>query len=412
MSFFIRKFKKPKSYKVIQSIDDFISLHGINSFGQIELDSFTYFIDCDFLDTEGLELVAYGKKITIDAPSQNNNTLGIFGSGKRLISAYNTDLFIKNIGLSAIGANTEAIYMSGTGVESLDMFYTSFASGTCFGTLDGIRQGLMSTCFSFGAKQGFLLRGNIDGFRVTDTRILEINSYEVNNYIVKGDVGCRIRNFRSDVNADVASGDCAFSFDYDMITEDGGFQITNGRFQGDGVMVTPFTTGDSLKPEKSRKSIFLGNSGNIAKNTRVGATMVVTGESITAAPVGVDVEILGAVEVVDKEWFDITGNSIVAQSTKLGLCRVFGDIEIDAGANDIVEIIIKKWVNDTSSYVDVKRIPKQILNSIGGRDVQYYNIDTTTELNDGDFIKLFGNNNSDSTPFTMLNNSILSVKQI
>jgi len=81
------------------------------------------------------------------------------------------------------------------------------------------------------------------------------------------------------------------------------------------------------------------------------------------------------------------------------------------GSNDIVEIVVRKWDNLSSTYMDLQTIRRIIVNSPAGADTAEYAILTNATMRQNDRIELFVRNTTDNSSVTMLNSSKIVISE-
>jgi len=396
----------------VKNIAELIALHTPNINNEIQLDNAVYKIDSTNFNATGYKLIGHVNGTTIAGYSQNINTLFSTEDNITLIST-SGNLFVKHINITISGTNSRAIDMNGaTGSEALDMFYTTFINCTELGHLNNIRQVFWSAGFSVGCQKGFLCQGVwSNGIKLVDSRIVNMS-----NYIFKGDTGFTCRNIRSNVNATIPTGSYAFNFDYNNIIDDSGYQIINGYFDGGGVMIAPFTTGDTTATQNSRKSYFKdnkGGGGTIAfRNTYIGAEWICSSEVVTPLTQNIETKILGGVTYTNEvHFYHSTNNSFVYSPTIPKYIDISGNIYLVGGQNDIVEIIIKQWDDSASAYIELQRIRRIIVSSPSGEDTAEYSILTTALMSQNDRIEAHVVNLTDNSSIKMILTSKLQLRE-
>lgn len=402
-----------KTQKVIQSLAQLLQLHPPNAQNEIILDNCVYLFDLKGADGNftGYKLKYNGYPVAIAGMSQAITEIFTTEDGVSFIESTNGDLFLININIGATGVGSQAISMIGDGSQSIDMFYTAFTEGTKYGTISNIRQGYWSNGFSFNAREGFLLQGALGGFTLFDSRIINTG-----NYILKGDVGATFNAIRSNVNATIPTGAVAFDFDYPMFNADAAYQIQDGRFDGDGEVVSDFTTGDAVKAYKSRKSLFKDNAGVLGAltNTIIGGNWRLETQITTPLTFNVPAKMLGGVTYNDLEHFTQTGdNTLTYNSTVTRTVKVTGGLILDGGANDELVVILRKWDDSASTYVDIEEFPNIVSNVIGGRDIAIYNIIARVpDMDLSDRLEYWLVNRSDNTDATALVGAKMFVEKL
>ena len=189
MTEIIRSVKKLKTVITVNNISDLLSTHTVSAGNKIDAKAVTYLIDNNSLDfgIYSLSNVVSGVRFGLQGANKGVSSITSSQAGISLIESINQNLLISDLDISATGAGSEAIKMTGTGNESIDLLNVSFSGATNMGTLEALRQGFWTGGFSFGASSGFLLKGAWGGFRITSSRFINLGGA-----LLKGDVGFSI----------------------------------------------------------------------------------------------------------------------------------------------------------------------------------------------------------------------------
>ena len=393
----------------IRNVNDLIRTHTLTDGYKFDAKNVMYRIDNNSFDwgIYTLSNITSGVRFGIEGAAKGITSMSSTEDGISLIECIGTDLLISDLDISVTGAGSEAIKMTGTGVEAIDLLNVSFSGSTAMGTLESLRQGFWTIGFAFGALSGFLLKGaNWGGFRITSSRFINLGSA-----LLKGDVGFSIGNIRSDVNIDVLAGQYAFDFDYDMITEDQGYQLENGRYSGAGDMVAPFTLGsgaDTTEAEKSRKSFFKGNKGNLSKNTNIGGAIKVTAETATTLAADTLTELAGTTNAMNLVHMVSNANGELQHNTASSQCyQPFIDVTIDATQNREIKLSLVKILVG-GGLVELFSKTKDVANFVGNNDVVFFSFTNPCfDLEEGEKVKLYATCIGNSDTVTLLTDSTL-----
>jgi len=398
---------------VIQSVVDFLDLFGANASKQITLPKATYLIDSVNLDMLDYTLIST-EDITIRGFSQNINQITSTANGIDLITVNGANLFLDNIKIESSGTGSQAIVMTGTGVESLDAQYVEFIGATAWGTLTNLRQGFLVFSFAFGSTRGFLLQGSFGGFRIASSRLINVGQY-----ILKGDSGFTCDAIRSDMFATIPTGAFAFNFDYDMFNTDGGYQLSGGRYDGDGEMVSNFTLGsgaDNILAERSSRSFFTNNQGSKGRETVIGGEWVVAPDdsaTTTISAINTPVKLAGVTTYSFLEHFSQTlDNEFVYSSSEQRRIKVEGNITIECRQDDTVQLSIQRFDFATSTWIVEKTYERLVLRLQGGRDIADFPISARMTVNQGDKISIYGANLSSTQNMTMEESSEIIITKL
>jgi len=394
----------------ISNIDELIAIHPPNASDEIELGNNIYEIDSlDFEIPAPYSLIS-NVDTAISGMSQVINKLRSSQDNHSLITS-TANLFFYQIQLQADGVNSEAITMNGaTGFESLDMKYVEFTGNTKYGTLTGIRQGYWSDGFSLNAKEGFTMNGTwAGGFTIANSRIINTG-----NYILGEGTSLIMNSIRSNVNCDILTGDVAFDFDYNNFNSDEAYQLENGRYNGAGLMISQFTDAlrDTDDPWRSRKSLFKGNAGSLSNNTHVGGYWKCTVEVLTPLTLNVSTKVLGTTVYSELQHItQTTDNAFIHNTTQDTDYEISGFVRFKGGADDEIELEIRKWDDFGGSYSVIQSYVKFVSNLIGGNDTVDFSAATPfVRLSENDRVELWVVNRSNNTDVTMLSDSFLNIK--
>ena len=400
-----------KTKQYISNIEDLLSTHTLTDGYKIDAKNVMYVIDNNSFDfgIYTLSNITSGVRFGLEGANKGVTSITSTEDNISLIECINQNLLISDLDISATGVGSEAIKMTGTGVEAIDLLNVSFSGATNMGTLENLRQGFWTIGFAFGVSSGFLLKGAWGGFRVTSSRFINLQGP-----LLKGDVGFTIGNIRSDVNIDILAGQVAFDFDYDMFNEDQGYQLENGRYTGGGLMVAPFTLGsgaDTTETEKSRKSFFQGNKGNLAKTTRIGGALEFTNEASNSFPNGVLTELLGTTTANNLVHM-LSNNSreLEHNTTSMECYYPFIDVTIEGEPNREIKLSLMK-VETGGGLVELVSKTKTISNVQGNRDVVDFSFSAPCfMLNEGEKVKLYATSIGANSNLTIISSSTLYLK--
>lgn len=101
-------------------------------------------------------------------------------------------------------------------------------------------------------------------------------------------------------------------------------------------------------------------------------------------------------------WTQTDDNEITYNSALTRDFRITVNITVDWGANDELAVVLRKWDNSASAYVDLKTRTRNVSNVIWWLDVAQYNFVTRWEFDENDRIELWLRNNDDGTDATVL----------
>lgn len=392
----------------IRNTNDLLRTHTLTDGYKFDAKNVMYRIDNNSFDfgIYTLSNITSGVRFGLQGANKGVTSITSTEDNISLIECINQNLLISDLDISATGTGSEAIKMTGTGVEAIDLLNVSFSGATNMGTLESLRQGFWTIGFAFGVSSGFLLKGSWGGFRITSSRFINLQGP-----LLKGDTGFTIGNVRSDVNIDILASQVAFDFDYDMFTTDEGYQLENGRYTGDGLMVAPFTLGsgaDTTETEKSRKSFFKGNKGNLSKNTNIGGAIKVTAETATTLAADTLTELAGTTTAMNLVHMLSNANGELQHNTTSNQCyQPFIDVTLSATANREIKLSLVKLLVG-GGLVELFYKTKDVSNFVGNNDVVFFSFTNPCfDLEEGEKVKLYATCIGNSDTVTLLNDSTL-----
>jgi len=238
------------------------------------------------------------------------------------------------------------------------------------------------------------------GFRITDTILLAIPA---NTSVFKEGVNLNfLGSSLSDLNAvSIDNTTIVFDFQDSNFSMDEGFSMNGARFNISSNPVPNMTL-------SSTKRNFSNCTG--VTNTFEGAKWELTTQQETGLTLNTLTKLEGVTTYSNLVYFGTNGNnSIVYNSSIIKDYVVSGQLVIDGGANDDIEIIVRKWNNLTSSYTDESVFLRRISNIVGGLDIAYFNPYTNVSLNINDRIEIWVRNITDNTNVTLLEGSFINI---
>lgn len=414
----------PTTSKIINSLNNLLSLHPPNPLtpNKIELGNFIYNIGVATLNLQNYYLyIGAGVNAAIKGESQNINKITSAQNGVSAVDKYysivveNTNLFLDDLQLEVTGTNAECIKMDGTGVEGLDMQYVEMA-GTKMGTLTDIRQAYWANGFSFGASDGFTLDGNITGgFTLFNSRIINCQNAILGagaTLLLGADAA-----IRSNVNATIPAASVAFDFDYANFTADNSYQLDGCKFNGSGLAVSAFTTGDTTITQDSVKSYFTNNSGTLAVNTVIQSSYSVTAQAATTLTLNNPVVPSGTITAGrNSHWEVVTPTPNFAQrclDSQKRWYRQTGQFVVEGSGSDLVGIQVIHYDGVTTVETLLREYERTLLNVPGtGVDRAYFVFDTVFEAIENDEIRIKIVNKTDNDNLTILDDSYTQILTI
>ena len=331
----------------------------------------------------GLNLSGYNfdvSQLVSTASAYTMFTSPIGGSG---------NLIGKDYGVDVSGAGSKVYDITdATGFNAFEFARINYNNCSSLGTITGYRQGLESGTGRFGGKPELELAGTWVGGYFIDTSI--VRSLDDGAYtLFKAGPGFSMASrFRSNQNIDLPASASFLDFSASDFVNPSTVQLEgciitrNGVFDANDSNLTPNIAASAL--------VCAWSSNNGLPNTFVGGEAAITTEVTTTISVaGTFVDLAGTVTTDDLQHFDSPANG---QLRHLGTSpREFalaGQLVLDSGSNDEVDLKVVIFRAATTSFEDAKTQRRVINNLQGGRDVGYFVVTDNIVLNVNDYVKL------------------------
>ena len=358
------------------------------------------FIDIGDLSIEvpagGINIQGYNYNLSKISTSEDNHTIftsPVGGSG---------NVIIKSLTLTASGTSSKVYDLTAdSGFEAIEIGGVNFDDCTSLGQIDNYRQGLEFDTGRFGGSPSLEFVGVwVGGYRVS-TSIVRSLSASMTEPLFKAGPGFTMASrFLNDMNCDLPANAALIDFSPGNFSNPSVLQFTGALISRNGV----FDSSDSnLTPNISAAdlaSFWSLNQG--LTNTFIGGVATVSVEVVTPiASSATFYTLLGTFLSTDLQHFDSPANG---QLRHLGTdpldFNFVADLSIDGGANDDIGIRIKKWDASASVFETVYDQRRQVNNFSGSRDVAFFNINSSFELHQNDYVFLEVANFSDTTNVT------------
>jgi hypothetical protein len=331
----------------------------------------------------GLNLSGYNfdiSKLISSATSYTMFTSPAGGSG---------NVLGKDYAIEVTGTGSQVYNLvSDTGFEAFEFARINYNDCTSLGSIDNYRQGLEVGTGRFGGKPELTLVGTWLGGYFIDTSI--VRSLDDGAYsLFKAGAGFSMNSrFRSNQNIDLPASASFVDFapanfvNPSTLQLDGCIVTRNGVFDASDANVTPNVSASDLISE------WMGNNG--INNTFVGGEGTISTEvTTTITTTATFVDLAGTFSASDLQHFDSPANG---QLRHLGDSpreyNVRGQLVLESGANDEVDLKIVIFRDATTSFEDGKTIRRVINNLLGGRNVAYFALDDNVTLDKNDYVKL------------------------
>lgn len=395
-----------------KKIDSLIIVKQASDFGVIDSTK-TYYIDGIVdMGSTSIEVPATGISLhgsTFDVSqlisSEDNYTMFTSpggGSGNVLMH----DMSITTSGTSSqVFALTDA-----TGFNAIEIEAVNFNDCTSLGYLDSYRQGLETGTGRFGGSPELEFRNTMVGGWRVDTSI--VRSVTVPTALFKAGSGLAYNGrFIIGINADLPATGALIDFAPANINNDESLQLNNCRITRSGVIDADDSTIHPNIDESNVKSIWSNNVGlpNTIKYIRGNITAEVT---TTISEIDTYYPLLGTFTIQENSHFDMPANGEFRLLTGNGSYQISGDLVVDAGANDVLDIRVTKSTDGGSTWpTELFHIRRQVNSLVGGRDVAFFPMSFITTLVKDDRIRIEVENKTTTTNVTVELDSYFIVSQ-
>ncbi len=311
------------------------------------------------------------------------------------------NLIGKDYAIEVTGSGSEVYDITAnTGVEAFEFARINYNNCSSLGTITGYRQGLEVGTGRFGGKPELTLEGTwIGGFfiDVSIVRGLVDGAYS----LFKAGAGFTMASrFRSNMNLDLPATASYVDFAAANFPNPSTLQLEDSIVTRNGITDASDTNLTPNIAASDLSSAWANNNG--LDNTFVGGELVVSSETTTTISV-IDtyVDLAGTFTAGDLQHFDSPSNG---QLRHLGASprdyKITGQLVLDGGANDVVNLKVVIFRDATTSFEDAKISTRVINNLQGGRNVGYYVYIDNIILNQNDYVKLQVSNSTNTNDVT------------
>lgn len=330
----------------------------------------------------GIQLKGYSFDVSGLTSSVDNYTMFIsesiaIGSGNALGGDYL---------ISVTGANSKVYELyDATGFNAFEFVRINYIDCTSLGDLYDYRQGLEDGTGRFGGSPSLTLHGLWrGGYRITTSIVRGLAGTMTEPLFKEGTLFQMNSRFLTDINCDLPTLAPLCNFVDTNFPNPSTIQVKGAIISRNGA----FNANDSnIFPNLSASNLSCDWDGNIGiPNTFVGGTINNTAEVLTVISTqGVAVDLNGTFTTIDLQHFDSPANG---QLRHIGINPreyiVNFDFILDGQQNAEYELFLLKSNGGTPSieYTQVR-----VINNLqGGRDVCYFNGQTSVILNQNDYV--------------------------
>jgi len=311
------------------------------------------------------------------------------------------NVLMHDLSLTTSGASSKVFELTdATGLNAIEIESVNFNDCTSLGSLTNYRQGLETGTGRFGGSPELEFIGSwIGGYRI-DTAIAR--SIAIPTALFKAGAGF-VFSGRIDfaINIDLPATGALFDFSDANIANNESLEVEGSRITREGAINTADTTIHPNINEKSVKCLWFGNVGipNTIKYIKANCTTEIT-TPISSA--GVYYPLLGTFTVETESHFDMPVNGEFRLLSGNGTYQIAGDLVIDGGANDVIDMRVTKSSDGGATWpTEITHIRRQVNSFVGGRDVAFFPVNFISTLVAGDRVRLEIENVDDSTNVTM-----------
>jgi len=332
----------------------------------------------------GLHMSSYNFEIAGLYSTENNYSMftsPVGGSG---------NVLFQDMLFEVTGSNSQVYDLVGdTGFEAIEVDRINYNNCTSLGTILNYRQGLEEGTGRFGGTPTLTLDGVwVGGFRITTSIVRNLSAGMTEPLFKAGATFQMSSRFLTDINCDLPASAALLDFSQANFPNPSTLQLNGAIITRDGV-TNPLDS--NISPNISKADLASSWTNNVgAENTFVGGMANVSSEVTTSiATQGVFYDLAGTYTTSDLQHFDSPANG---QLRHTGLdprsYKITSDLVIRNTAGEVLLIKVVKWDNSASMFVDVAT-QERLVNSLSGpRDVAFFNMITTVDLDQNDYVKL------------------------
>lgn len=331
---------------------------------------------------------------SILSSSEDNFTMFTSPSG-----GYSGNVVMESMTVQVTGTNSKAFDLDNDGNNNaLDIVGVNFTSCTSLGDLTDYRQLLMDNIGFIFIGNGLTFNGTWTGIRVTTAIVVVFPA----STLFSAGVGFTVGNVLSDINfLSVNSASVLFDFSPSNIVDNGGFRLDEVRTIA--LDPLPNILGSSVKARFNNCVGF--------RNTYVGGQWSLTTETeTTIVASNTPVKLSGTTTYVDLDHFTGDNNNEFSYiGTQEIEVEIKGTVSVSGGNNDQINLIIRRWDDSASAYVDVSESGVVTMNAAGrGEGISLLGY---TTMNTNDRIELWAENQTDTSNMTLKLGGLFGVSE-
>lgn len=332
----------------------------------------------------GLNLKGFSFDISKLTSSESSYTMFVSPAGG------SGNVVLSDMAFEVTGASSKLFdIVSDTGFEAVEINAVNFNDCTDLGVIDNYRQGLELGTGRFGGTPSLEMKGAwLGGYRITTSIARSIDN-AMTAPIFKAGAGLVISTrFLTDLNIDLGTTAPLTDFAPSNFANPSSFQVRGAIVTRGG---TPDPTDSTVTPNITASDLEASWDDNIGiGNTFEGGESEITTETATTISViGAAVDVAGTFTASDLQHFDAPANG---QLRHLGNTpreyRVSVDFSVAGTSAEQIKLLIVKWDDSASSFVEIATQTREINNFVGSRDIAFFNMLKTVVLDQNDYIKI------------------------
>ena len=360
--------------------------------------------------TTGMTIKGFSFDISGIISSEDNYTMFISESPE--IGSGNLIGFDYYVSVTGAGSKVYDLYDHNT-FSAIEFNRINYINCTSLGEYHNYRQVLESGTGRFGGSPSLkfsgLMRG---GARITTSIVRQLAGTMTKALFEEGTTLLMEGRFITDINVDLPTLAPLCDFREANISNNESFIISGVFVSRDGSLDSSDTNIVPNISEKSIKSLWSDNTGlpNTTKFLKADVTTEVE-TSITSAGTYFDLE--GVFTVEDSSHIDSPVNGQFRAQSGSGTYRIIGDLTIEGGQNDVLDVrVVKSTDNGVTFPTVINHISRVVNNLQGGRDVAFFSLNFLSSLNEGDRIKIQVENITDTSNVTVETGSYVVISSI
>lgn len=344
-------------------------------------------------------ITIFGLSFDISGLTSSENNYTMFVSETPAIGSGN--VLMADILLTASGTNSKVFELyDATGFNAFEIARVNFIGCTSLGDFYDYRQGLEDGTGRFGGTPNMTLHGTwVGGYRVTTSIVRSLSGSMTGALFQAGTAFSMNSRFLSDINCDLPASaslvDFAPSnFPNPSTLQFKGLELTrSGSYDADDTNLTPNVAASDL--------CSAWDNCNGLPNTFEGGRLIVGSEAVTTVGASGTWYTLNAATWTTDDLAHFS-NPSAGELKQLGnsprTYRVVVNFVIESTANNVIGIRLRKYDDETASFVDFPEVRRQVNNLSGSRDVAVFNFvfNVTLDINDYCFFQVRNNSSSDN----------------